>query len=58
MSARHECWECPVCGEVTSVRHYLQRDGVMVHDPDAAFREAVGLDAPEPLPEASNGASA
>lgn len=50
MSARHECWECGGCGQVTSVRHWLQREGVMVHDPDAAFREAAGLDEPEPSP--------
>lgn len=54
MSARHEAWECGGCGEITSVRHWLQRNGVMAHDPDAAFREAIGLDEPEPLPEGAN----
>lgn len=45
-----DVWECGGCGELTSVRHWLQRDGVMAHDPDAAFREAAGLDKQEPLP--------
>jgi hypothetical protein len=30
----------------------------MAHDPDAAFREVVGLDEPEPTPPGANGASA
>ena len=48
MAMRHEMWECGTCGERTAVRHYLQRGGVIVHDVEAAWREAAGLDEPEP----------
>lgn len=58
VSARHEMWECGGCGEVTGVRHWLKRDGVMAHDPDAAFREAAGLDEPELSHVATNWDSA
>ena len=54
MAYRHETWECGSCGERTTVRHFLQRGGVMVHDPDAAWREAAGLDEHEPLPPGTN----
>jgi hypothetical protein len=47
-------WTCGGCGELTTVRHWLQRGGVMAHDPEAAMREAAGLDAPEPLPADCN----
>lgn len=47
-------WPCGGCGEITTVRHYLQRGGVMVHDVDAAYREAIGLDEAEPTPPESN----
>jgi hypothetical protein len=51
-------WTCGGCGQETSVRHFLQRDGVMVHDPEAAYREAAGLDEPEPTPPDANGSNA
>jgi hypothetical protein len=50
---RHTIWQC-ACGEFTTVRHYIQRDGVLVHDPDAAYREAAGLVAPEPAAPVTN----
>lgn len=43
-------WTCGTCGEEVTVRHYLARDGVIVHDPEAAYREAAGLDEPEAAP--------
>lgn len=49
-----EEWECGHCHKMTNVRHFLQRGGVMVHDPDAAFREVVGLDQSEPDPTAKS----
>jgi hypothetical protein len=42
-----ESWTC-ACGEETTVSHWLQRGGVMVHDPEAAYRQVVGLDEREP----------
>lgn len=50
-------WLCGYCRKSTSVTHFLQRDGVMVHDPQAAYRVAAGLDEEEPLPPGSNQAS-
>jgi hypothetical protein len=52
----HTIWQC-ACGEFTTVRHYLQRDGVLVHDPDAAYREAAGLAPREPAPPTVNDAT-
>lgn len=49
----HE-WLCPTCGELTTVRHYLGRDGVVVHDPESAYMEAAGLVEPEPSPEGTD----
>lgn len=43
-------WTCGDCGELVSVRHYLQRGGVIVHDPEAALLEASGLVEPERTP--------
>jgi hypothetical protein len=51
-------WDCGACGHETTVRHFLQRGGVIVHDPDAALREAAGLDEPEPTPPEANGCDA
>lgn len=50
-------WACGNCGQMTTVRHFLARGGVIVHDPDAAMREVAGLDDPEPHSgfDASNG---
>jgi hypothetical protein len=51
-------WPCRECGgAMIAVRHYLQRGGVMVHDPDAAMLEAAGLTEPEPPSVHANGAS-
>jgi hypothetical protein len=50
-------WECGTCHEMVTVRHYLQRDGVMVHDPEAAYAEAAGLVEPEPMRPEQNGSS-
>ena len=50
-----DSWRCGACGEMTTVRHFLQRGGVMVHDVEAAYREAVGLDEPEPTRPGQNG---
>lgn len=49
-----ERWVCGGCGRETTVRHFLQREGVIVHDPDSAYREAIGLDDPEPTPTKAN----
>lgn len=47
-------WTCGACGGETSVRHFLRRGGVTVHDVEAAYREAIGLDDPEPSPPGAN----
>jgi hypothetical protein len=52
-----EEWVCGSCLQLTSIRHFLQRDGVIVHDPDAAYREVVGLDPPEPMNPDANGSN-
>lgn len=48
-------WECGHCHQETSVTHFLQRGGVMIHDPEAAYREQAGLDKPEEQPPGTNG---
>lgn len=50
-------WTCGACGEHVSVRHFLTRDGVTVHDPEAAMLEAAGLTEPEPMRPDANGSS-
>lgn len=50
-----EEWRCGNCGVWTSVRHFLQRGGIIVHDPEAAYREVAGLDQPEPTNRSNNG---